>query len=122
MPAKVSVTGGPETARAFDQLQSDVSNLQETHRKVAQARLDGVVRRTPVLTGSLVSSFTVAATNTAGSIISPLQHAMPIEYGTRFVSGVHMVRDTLDADEAALLKEYEASILDRAKARGFRVD
>lgn len=118
----VTIKGGPETARAFGGLADDVSNLQSTHEKVVRARLDGIARRTPVATGALAASWQSSATNEGGSITSDLPYAAAIEYGSvRGVTGAHMVEDTLKAEESEVLEEYRRAILDRAKARGFRI-
>lgn len=119
----VTVRGGPETAHAFDGLRDDVANLEATHHKVAQARLAGVARRTPVRTGELAGSWAAEGSTTGGSIVSPLAYAPVIEYGSaeRGITAARMVRDTLEAETGELLEEYRAGILEAAKRRGFRV-
>lgn len=123
MPAKVVVTGGPETAHAFDQLRGDIADLSGAHDKVARARLPGVARRTPVRTGELRGSWETSSAPDSGSILSPLPYAGPVEYGVpaRGIVGAAMIARTLEEESAAIAAEYEAAIRDRAKARGFRV-
>ena len=122
-PGGMTVTGGPETAAAFDKLGEDVADLSSTHERVARARLGGVARLTPVKSGELRGSWDAAGSASAGSITSPLAYAATIEGGSdRGVSAVRMVARTLEAEQAELLEEYRVSILDRARARGFRVD
>jgi hypothetical protein len=117
------VTGGPETAAAFDKLRDDVRDLSATHEKVARARLGSVARLTPVRSGALRDSWDAAGSATAGSIMSPLAYAAAQEYGSdrRGISAVRMIARTLEADQVALLEEYDAAILERARARGFRL-
>lgn len=118
----VAITGGPETARAFDQLAEDVSNLGPTHHKIATARLGGVRSRSPVRTGALAGSWSASSDSSGGSITSDVSYAPVLEYGSiRGVSAVAMVARTLEAEQTELLEEYQAAILERARARGFRV-
>jgi hypothetical protein len=118
-----TVSGGPATVRAFDQLAQDVANLGPQHERIARARLSGVAARTPVRSGQLAGSWDATATDTGGAIVSPLDYAGVIEYGSsdRGITAAAMVARTLEADTAAILAEYEQAIRDRAKARGFRV-
>jgi hypothetical protein len=124
MAGKATITGGPETAAAFDKLGDDVHDLSATHEKVARARLGQVAALTPVRTGALRSSWGAAGTPSAGSITSPLAYAAVIEYGSeaRGISAVAMISRTLEAEQLALLEEYRTAILERATARGFRLE
>jgi len=120
----LSVTGGPETAAAFDKLGEDVADLSSTHERVARARLGGVARLTPVRTGALVGSWDAAGSPSAGSISSPLAYAATIEGGSdlRGISATRMIARTLEAEQQQLAEEYRLAILERARARGFRLE
>jgi hypothetical protein len=122
--AKATVTGGPETAAAFDKLRDDVADLSSTHEKVARARLGSVAKLTPVRTGALRDSWDATGSPSSGSITSDRDYAATIEYGSelRGISAVRMVSRTLEAEQVQLAAELEAGILERAKARGFRIE
>jgi hypothetical protein len=121
MPAKLKVSGGPETAAAFDKLASDIADMSATHERVARARLGGVAKRTPVLTGALASSWDAEGHPDSGSILTPLPYGAVIEWGSvrRNITPAAMVARTLEADQAAMVAEYEAAIADMARKRGF---
>lgn len=120
----VTIKGGPETARAFDQLSDDVRDLAPEYARVIAARLPGVRSRTPVATGELAASWDTSAESTGGSILSPLAHAGVHEWGSaaRGITASAMVRQTLEAEAQQLADELEAGILERAEKRGFRID
>jgi hypothetical protein len=122
--AKATVTGGPETAAAFDKLRDDVADLSSTYEKVARARLGSVAKLTPVRTGELRDSWDATGSPSSGSITSDRDYAATIEYGSelRGISAVRMVSRTLEAEQVQLAEELDAAILERAKARGFRIE
>lgn len=123
MAGGLTVTGGAETGRAFDQLASDVVEMPDTHERIARARLSGVRSLTPVRSGALIGSWDASGKPGIGSILSPLAYAPSVEYGVqaRGIPPVGMVRRTLEAESAAIVAEYEAAIRDRGRRRGFRV-
>jgi hypothetical protein len=120
----LTVTGGAETARAFDQLADDVANMGPVHERIARARLPGVARRTPRRTGALAGSWYPSGDKSGGGILSPLDYAGVIEYGApgRSIAPVGMIAATLEAEADQIAAEYEEAIRERAKARGFRVE
>jgi hypothetical protein len=117
----VRVTGGAETAAAFDKLAADVADMTATHERIARARLGGVARRTPVLSGALANSWDARGSASAGTILSPLPYAGPIEGGwiRRNIAPAAMIARTLEAETDAIVAEYETSIADMARKRGF---
>lgn len=123
MAGKVEVSGGPETARAFDKLADDLGDLSAVNERVARGRIPGVATLTPVRTGALRGSWDAQGNPDSGSILSPLPYAATIESGSeaRRIEPVAMVRRTLEAQAAAAAEEYRAAVLELARKRGFRI-
>jgi hypothetical protein len=67
-------------------------------------------------------SWTVGAEATAGSILSPVPYAGPVEFGVagRF-EGRAMIRDTLEHSEGRIVEGYEDAIAAKAGSLGFEV-
>lgn len=122
MPKAVTVTGGAETARAFDQLADDIAKMSDVHERIARGRIPGIAGRTPVRTGELRGSWEAEGSPQGGSILSPLAYAVPINFGTRVLAPVAMIEKTFEAEAKSIEKEYEEAIKEAAKRRGFRVD
>jgi len=122
MAGSVNVSGDAEVRTAFDQLASDVEDLSETHRRAAELVVPGASRRSPRRTGALAASWSATASKIAGGIVSGVPYAGPVEYGAHGLPGAHMVADTIAEQSDAILAEYERSLTDRGKRRGFRTD
>jgi hypothetical protein len=119
---EVRVTGADAVAEAFAALARDVSDLTDTHRKAAQVLIPGVIRRSPRRSGALAASWRAEASKIAGAVVSGVEYAGPVEYGSRGIPGARMVADTIEAEADAILGTYHKGIADRGKARGFEVD
>jgi hypothetical protein len=123
MKPTLVVTGEEDVVAGFASLKSELGAMTETYRKVVGPLVPEVRARTPVRTGALGVSFTLGASKDGASIESPLEHALPIEYGTRRgVRPYRMVRDTLERNEGAIVEGIEADLAERARAIGFRVE
>jgi hypothetical protein len=118
----VTVTGDTEVIAAYDELHRFTDDLTETHRAIVSRLIPEVAARTPHRTGVLAVSWTTGAEKDAGSILSPVKYAGPVEFGVagRF-EGRAMVRDTLTRRQDDIVKGYEDAIADKAKGLGFGV-
>jgi hypothetical protein len=118
----VTVTGDREVVAGFDELHRFTDDLTETHRAIVSGLIPELSARTPRRTGFLAVSWTVGAEKDAGSILSPVPYAGPVEFGVagRF-EGRAMIADTLAHREGDVVTAYEDAIAERAKSIGFEV-
>jgi len=122
VPPRVDVSGDAEVRAAFDALGRDVEDLGETHKRAVELLIPGVSRRSPRRTGALAASWRSEATKIAGSVVSGVGYAGPVEYGARGLPGARMVADTIAEQTDAMLAEYDRTLTERGRRRGFDTD
>ena len=124
MSGELVVTGQAEVAAGFAELERSLDDLSEVNRRVLGPLIPEVRARTPIRTGALAMSWSLATDKESGSIESGLRYAGPIEFGvpSRGIEAQRMVRDTIESNERAIVQGYEDAIADRARAAGFEVD
>ena len=101
----------------------DVSarDLSAAHKAVATSLLPGVALRTPRRTGALAESWKAGATKTRAKLTSSKPYAGPIEYGwpKHGIEPARMVRDTVDAEQAQIVEQYQHELAKLGAKAGF---
>lgn len=111
---EAEVTGGPETAKALIDFATRAENDAEAAAQ-AGAIVAGVAGSlAPVATGALAGSYGVQDTY----IVSPLQYAGPIEYGTDRMAAQYVVRNAWENSAGQIESVYSAWLAAQGSAVG----
>lgn len=124
MTDRVTISGQREVASAFDALARDVADMSEPNKRIAELIVPGASRRSPRRSGALAASWRGQASKIAAGVVSGVPYAGPVEYGvpSRGMAGAAMVADTIAEQADAIIGEYEKTIEDRGRRRGFGTD
>jgi hypothetical protein len=120
---RVRITGVREVQAALKQLEASSRDLSGVHKRVVSALLPGIAQRTPRRSGALASSWQAKATKTRGRIASSEPYSGVIEYGwvQHSIAPARMVRDTIEAEQSAIVTTYEQEIEQLARRADLEV-